>query len=101
MRESLFLEFTCLSVHKSNLLKARVIITTYNDHVRLVSPSLLVGFSTTNFTRAWEPTLSWNQLHSKPRPPATRTPPPTQNPQTSHSAPARRAPTTNRRQVGR
>jgi uncharacterized protein YfaT (DUF1175 family) len=25
-------------------------------------PSLLVGFSTTNFTRAWEPTLSWNQL---------------------------------------
>jgi hypothetical protein len=27
-------------------------------------PSLLVGFSTTNFTRAWEPTLSWNQLHS-------------------------------------
>ena len=26
-------------------------------------PSLLVGFSTTNFTRAWEPTLSWNQIH--------------------------------------
>jgi hypothetical protein len=26
--------------------------------------SLLVGFSTTNSTRAWEPTLSWNQLHS-------------------------------------
>src|SRR5207245_1654806 len=25
----------------------------------------MVGFSTTNFTRAWEPTLSWNQLHSK------------------------------------
>jgi hypothetical protein len=24
--------------------------------------SLLVGFSTTNFTRAEEPTLSWNQL---------------------------------------
>ena len=23
----------------------------------------MVGFSTTNFTRAWEPTLSWNQLH--------------------------------------
>src|SRR5580692_10524345 len=30
-------------------------------------PSLLVGFSTTNFTRASEPTLSWNQLHSKSR----------------------------------
>src|SRR5580693_921122 len=27
-------------------------------------PSLLVGFSTTNFTRAGEPTLSWNQLRS-------------------------------------
>jgi hypothetical protein len=27
-------------------------------------PSLLVGFSTTNFTRASEPTLSWNQFHS-------------------------------------
>jgi hypothetical protein len=26
-------------------------------------PSLLVGFSTTNFTRDWGPTLSWNQLH--------------------------------------
>jgi hypothetical protein len=30
-------------------------------------PSLLVGFSTTNFTRAGEPTLSWNQLHSLTR----------------------------------
>jgi len=29
-------------------------------------PSLLVGFSTTNSTRAGEPTLSWNQLRSKP-----------------------------------
>src|SRR5438876_2855229 len=26
----------------------------------------MVGFSTTNFTRAWEPTLSWNQLRSEP-----------------------------------
>src|SRR5215471_10634943 len=25
---------------------------------------VLVGFSTTNFTRAWEPTLSWNQFHA-------------------------------------
>jgi len=29
-------------------------------------PSLLVGVSTTNFTRAREPTLSWNQLRSRP-----------------------------------
>jgi hypothetical protein len=31
-------------------------------------PSLLVGFSTTNFTRAGEPTLSWNQLLISNRP---------------------------------
>jgi hypothetical protein len=30
-------------------------------------PSLLVGFSTTNFTRAGEPTLSWNQFHLNPQ----------------------------------
>jgi hypothetical protein len=30
----------------------------------LTLPSLLVGFSTTNFTRASEPTLSCNQYHS-------------------------------------
>jgi len=28
-------------------------------------PSLLVGFRTTNFTRDWEPTLSWNQSHQQ------------------------------------
>ncbi len=28
----------------------------------------MVGFSTTNFTRAWEPTLSWNHLCSEPLP---------------------------------
>jgi hypothetical protein len=44
-----------------------VVIASYNDHVRLLSPSLLVGFAPPKFTRAWEPTLSWNQLHSKPR----------------------------------
>src|SRR4030095_16155281 len=36
-------------------------ITIYNHHVRLLSPEpFLVGFSTTNFTRVWEPTLLWN-----------------------------------------
>ena len=53
----------CLGVHESNLLKARVIIHAYNEYVRLLSPSLLVGFSTTNSTWASEPTLSWNQFH--------------------------------------
>jgi hypothetical protein len=31
---------------------------------RLLSPSLLVRFGTTNFTRSSETTLSWNQFHS-------------------------------------
>jgi hypothetical protein len=35
------------NIHKRNLLKARVVICSYNDHVRLLSPSLLVGFATT------------------------------------------------------
>src|SRR5215472_8520753 len=52
-----------LCIDKSNLLKARVIITTYNQHVRLLSPSLLVGLAPP-FTRVSEPTLSCNQLHS-------------------------------------
>src|SRR5215469_9805715 len=44
MPESLFLQLTCLRVHESNLLEARVIITTYNQHVRLLSPEpWLVG----------------------------------------------------------
>src|SRR5215469_15896423 len=44
MRESLFLELPCLSIHKINLLEARVIIATYNVHVRLLSPEpWLVG----------------------------------------------------------
>jgi hypothetical protein len=29
-------------------------------------PSLLVGFSTTNFTRAGEPTLLWNHFTQNP-----------------------------------
>ncbi|MGO9402388.1 MAG: hypothetical protein ACLPVW_02830, partial [Terriglobales bacterium] len=39
-------------------------INSYNDHVRLLSPEPVGWLSTTNFTREWEPTLSWNQLRS-------------------------------------
>src|SRR5262250_3358558 len=55
MRESLFLELTCLSVHKSNLLEARVIVTTYNGHVRLLSPGL-GWLAPPKSTRGSEPT---------------------------------------------
>lgn len=33
--------------------------------VRLLSPEAAGWISTTNFTQAWEPTLSWNQYRSK------------------------------------
>jgi hypothetical protein len=33
--------------------------------VRLLISEPVGWFGTTNSTRAWEPTLSWNQLHSK------------------------------------
>ena len=46
MLQSFFLELSTVGIHKCNLLKARVVICSYNDHVRLLSPSPLVGFST-------------------------------------------------------
>src|SRR5947209_19306377 len=33
-----FVPFTSVRIDKRNLLEARVIVTTYNDHVRLLSP---------------------------------------------------------------
>jgi hypothetical protein len=33
----------------------------YNDD-RSVPPELLVGFCTSNFSRPWEPTLSWKSI---------------------------------------
>src|SRR5271168_3420152 len=47
-------------IHKSNLLKARMIVTTYNQHVRLLSSEPFGWFAPPKFTRAWEPTLLWN-----------------------------------------
>ena len=67
MQQSFLLELSGVGIHRSNLLKLGVEIYSYNDHRSApFSPSLLVGFSTTNSTRASEPTLSWNQLHSQP-----------------------------------
>jgi hypothetical protein len=37
MRPAPFLQFTRLCIHERNLLEARMIITTYNQHVRLLS----------------------------------------------------------------
>src|SRR5580700_4919773 len=53
-------ELTCFCVHKCNLLEARMIVTTYNQHVRLLSSEPFGWFAPPKFTRAWEPTLLWN-----------------------------------------
>src|SRR6266581_7184539 len=54
-----FVQFPRVRIDKRNLLEARVIVTTYNDHVRLLSPSL-GWLAPPKFTRASEPTLLWN-----------------------------------------
>src|ERR1035437_2972197 len=36
--QSPLLQFPSLGIYKSNLLEARVVVTTYNHHVRLLSP---------------------------------------------------------------
>jgi hypothetical protein len=46
-----FLELACVGIHKSNLLKARVVIASYNDHCRLLFSRAFGWFSTTKFTR--------------------------------------------------
>jgi hypothetical protein len=67
VRQPLFLKLSRVLIYPCDLLKLGVEIYSYNDSLfGSFLPSLLVGFSTTNFTRAGEPTLSWNQLRSKP-----------------------------------
>jgi hypothetical protein len=51
---------TGLGIHQRNLLEARMIITAYNQHARLLPPSPLVWFAPPKSTPAWEPTLLWN-----------------------------------------
>src|SRR5229473_8635091 len=53
-------KFSSVGIHKRNLLEARVVVTSYNDHLRLLSPEPVGWFSTTNFTRASEP---FSKLH--------------------------------------
>src|SRR6202158_2637556 len=50
-------------IHPCNLLKSRVVIFSYNDHLRLLSPEPFGWFAPPKLTRVWEPTLLWNQLH--------------------------------------
>src|SRR3984957_19422332 len=55
-----FATLTCFRIHKCNLLEARMIVTTYNQHVRLLSSEPFGWFAPPKFTRTTEPTLLWN-----------------------------------------
>src|SRR5579864_1931092 len=57
--ESSFLELSSFAIHVRNLFEARVIVTAYNQHVRLLSPGL-GWFAPSKSTRGREPTLLWN-----------------------------------------
>jgi hypothetical protein len=60
--ESPFLKFPCVRIDKHNLLKARVVIASYNQHIGSFSPEPFGWFAPPKLTRGWEPTLSWNPL---------------------------------------
>src|ERR1700676_266464 len=64
MLEAPLLQLSSLRVHHCDLLKLGVEIYAYNDHRSAPFSRACWLVSTTNFTRASEPTLSWNQLHS-------------------------------------
>jgi len=69
MPEPPFAELTCFCIHKANLLEARMIVTTYNHHVRLLSSEPFGWFAPPKSTRAWEPTLLWNHYTQYKKPP--------------------------------
>src|SRR5947208_14518222 len=60
VNQASFPELTCLRIYVCNLLEARMIVTTYNQHVRLLSSEPFGWFAPPKFTRAWEPSLLWN-----------------------------------------
>src|SRR5581483_2788575 len=63
VRQPMFAQFPGLGIHASNLLEARMIVTTYNEHVRLLSSEPFGWFAPPKSTRAWEPTLFMESLH--------------------------------------
>src|SRR5216684_1433768 len=65
-------KFSRVGIHKPNLLEARVVVTSYNDHLRLLSPEPVGWFSTTNFTRASEPNNDHYRMRLSPELSANR-----------------------------
>src|SRR5215469_1330466 len=64
MNQALFPRFTGLNIRERNLLEARMVVTPYNQHVRLLSSEPFSWFAPPKSTRAWEPTLFMESLHS-------------------------------------
>src|SRR5215475_5760412 len=64
MRQAPFAQFASVGLYASNLLKARMIITTYNQHVRLLSSEPFGWFAPPKSTRPWQPTLFMESLLS-------------------------------------
>src|SRR5207237_8852702 len=62
------LQFPSFGIHIRNLLEARVIIASYNDHCSAPSSRAFFGWFQhhQSLLGSKEPTLSWNQLHSEP-----------------------------------
>src|SRR5215475_1501140 len=60
--ESSLLELSRFRIHVRNLFEARVIIPTYNDHVRLLSPEPVGWLQHHQLYSAGEPTLLWNHF---------------------------------------
>src|ERR1039458_10468970 len=66
VHQSPLLYFPCLIVDERDFLEARVIITTYNQHVRLLSPEPWL-VSTTKVYSGLGADIVMESLHSKPR----------------------------------
>src|SRR5215467_11458197 len=66
MCQAVFAQFTCIGIDARNLLEARMIVTPYNQHVRLLSSEPFGWFAPPKSTRAWEPTLLWNHYTQNP-----------------------------------
>ena len=58
-------EATSVRIDKRNLLEARVIVTTYNDHVRLLSPEPYL-VSATKVYSGMGADIVMESLHSRP-----------------------------------
>src|SRR3989441_6481258 len=63
--QSPFVQFTCVCIYKRDLLEARVIVTTYNDHVRLLSPEPWLVSATKVYSGVGAD-IVMESLHSQP-----------------------------------